>query len=52
MIDWLNVHGSLLVLLVFFAIFLAFAFWAFLPANKKKMDDYGNIPLKERYDGE
>jgi cbb3-type cytochrome oxidase subunit 3 len=52
MTEWLAANGSLLVLLVFFAMFLGFAFWAFAPGNKKRMKDYGHIPLKEASDGE
>lgn len=52
MMEWLAVQGSLAVLAAFFAMFLGFAFWAFVPANKKRMEDYGRIPLKETGDGE
>jgi len=52
MIDWLAIHGALLVLLAFFCVFLAFAAWAYIPKNKDKMNDYGQIPLREKYDGE
>ena len=52
MIDWLATHGSLMVLLFFFCLFLAFSIWAFMPTNKKKMQDYGQIPLRETNNGE
>lgn len=52
MMDWLNNYGSLLVMLAFFAIFLGFAFWAYRPANKRKFESYGHIPLEESRDGE
>ena len=52
MMDWLAHHGSELVLVVFFITFLLFAAWAYVPSNRKKMDDCGKIPLKENYDGE
>ena len=52
MIDWLAVHGGLVVLVLFFTLFLMFAFWAYVPANKNKMDEYGQIPFKEKSDGE
>jgi cbb3-type cytochrome oxidase subunit 3 len=37
---------------MFFTTFLAFAFWAYVPANKKRMEEYGQIPLEEKRDGE
>jgi cbb3-type cytochrome oxidase subunit 3 len=52
MMDWLATNGGTLVLVVFFAMFLGFAFWAFVPGNKQRMDEYGKIPLKEIDDGE
>ena len=52
MIDWLIAHGSMMVLLLFFAIFLGFAFWAYAPRNRMRMDDYGHIPLKEKSNDE
>ena len=50
--DWLAQNGSLLVLVMFFALFLGFAFWAYRPSNKSKFQTYGQIPLKENGDGE
>jgi len=47
MMDWLADHGSLVILVFFFTLFLAFAFWAYKPTNKAKMDEYGQIPLRE-----
>ena len=52
MMDWLATRGGVLVFVMFFVLFLAFAFWAFRPANKTRMDHYGQIPLKETGDGE
>lgn len=52
MMNWLVDNGSLVVLLGFFTIFLAFGFWAYRPANKPKLDAYGQIPLKESHHGE
>ncbi len=51
MMDWLATHGGTMVLLMFFAMFLMFAVWAFAPGNKKRMEAYGQIPLKENDDG-
>jgi cbb3-type cytochrome oxidase subunit 3 len=50
MMDWLAVNGSILVLVAFFALFLAFAFWAYAPANRRRMESHGHIPLKEAVD--
>lgn len=47
MIDWLSDNAGMTGLLFFFSTFCAIAFWAFRPANKDKMEDYRNIPLKE-----
>ncbi|MGB9151675.1 MAG: cbb3-type cytochrome c oxidase subunit 3 [Alphaproteobacteria bacterium] len=52
MMDWLAAHGGLLVLLMFFVIFLGFFYWAYKPANKRMMEDYGHIPMMENDDGE
>ena len=52
MIDWLADRGGIVVLVVFFTMFLGFAFWAFTPANKNRMNEHGQIPLKETGDGE
>lgn len=35
------------MLVFFFAVFVAIAFWAFRPKNKQKMKDHAKIPLKE-----
>lgn len=34
-------------LLMFFGIFVGIAFWVLMPANKKRIEAYGEIPLKE-----
>ena len=47
MMDWLAQYGSELVLVMFFAMFLAFAAWAYAPSNKKRMNDNAAIPLRE-----
>lgn len=52
MIAWLETNGSITVLLVFLVMFVAFGVWAYVPANKRKMEHYGHIPLKETHDGE
>lgn len=48
MIDWLASHGGIVVLLTFFGLFVGFSVWAYLPANKEKMNTYGQIPLEEK----
>lgn len=52
MMDVVARHGPLAVLIVFFMIFIAFAVWAYKPQNKNKMEDYGQIPLKESPNGD
>ena len=47
MMDWLATQGGIVVMIFFMALFLGFAFWAFAPANKKKFEQHGQIPLKE-----
>lgn len=49
--DWLASYGGIVVLIMFFIMFLGFAFWAYVPANKLKMDEYGQIPFKEKNNG-
>jgi len=51
-IEWLSAYGSVVVLPAFFAIFLLFGVWAYRPANKRKLQEYGRIPLQESRDGE
>lgn len=52
MMDWLTANASMVVLVLFMAIFLAFAFWAYRPANRAMLKEYGDIPLKESRDGQ
>ncbi|MGE3623682.1 MAG: cbb3-type cytochrome oxidase subunit 3 [Bdellovibrionales bacterium] len=52
MMDWLIQHGGMLVTVMFFVLFIAIAFWAYRPANKSKMQSYGDIPLKANDNGE
>ena len=52
MMEWLALHGGMAVLVVFFALFLAFAFWAYRPSNRNKLESYGQIPLKESQNGQ
>jgi len=52
MMDWLVAHGGVLVLVMFFVMFLSFAYWAFQPKNKDRMNEYGQIPLREKNDGQ
>lgn len=50
MIDWLAQHGPSIVTVAFFVLFVGVALWAFLPSNRKKLEAYGQIPLKEHED--
>lgn len=52
MMNWLAYHGPVVALLLFFTIFLGFTFWAYRPANKKRFQEYGQIPLRESHHGE
>ena len=47
MMNWILAHGSLTVLVLFFSLFIIFGFWAFRPRNRDRMDEYGQIPLRE-----
>jgi cbb3-type cytochrome oxidase subunit 3 len=47
MMAWLEMHGGLVVMLVFIAMFLMFAVWAYRPLNRSKLEAYGRIPLEE-----
>lgn len=49
--DFILNHIKEIMLLFFFAAFLGIAWWAFKPANKKRMKSYGDIPFKEKDDG-
>lgn len=52
MMEWIAAHAPVIGLILFFALFLGAAIWTYLPANKKKMEAYGKIPLRERQDGQ
>ncbi|TVQ84782.1 MAG: cbb3-type cytochrome c oxidase subunit 3 [Micavibrio sp.] len=41
-----------LLLLIFFAVFIAILFWLYHPRNKEKFESYGKIPFKEDQDDE
>lgn len=42
--------GGIIVLIAFFVAFAGIALWAYLPANKDKMTQHGNIPfIEDRY---
>ncbi|MGB4100768.1 MAG: cbb3-type cytochrome c oxidase subunit 3 [Alphaproteobacteria bacterium] len=48
--DWLAQHGPVLTTVCFFAGFVGIALWAYFPANKKRLEDQGKIPLRESSD--
>jgi cbb3-type cytochrome oxidase subunit 3 len=52
LLNWLAAKGNLVILVMFFAMFLGFALWAYAPTNRKRMKKYGDIPLREAVDGE
>lgn len=47
MIDWLAEYGAYVMLIAFFAAFVGVAIWAYFPANRQKIEKYGDIPFKE-----
>jgi cbb3-type cytochrome oxidase subunit 3 len=47
MIDWIANNAGMTGLLFFFSVFCVIAFWAFRPANRERIEDYRNIPLRE-----
>lgn len=51
MMDWLVQHGPTVATLFFFVAFVGIALWAFLPRNRARLDQYGQIPFKERDHG-
>ena len=51
MMDFLAKYGSMIVHPVFMAVFFGFGYWAYKPSNKKQMEAFGDIPLKESRDG-
>ena len=42
-----SADAGLIGLLFFFAVFLVVAIWAYLPANRQRLESYKNIPLDE-----
>ncbi|MBV8061044.1 MAG: cbb3-type cytochrome c oxidase subunit 3 [Alphaproteobacteria bacterium] len=52
MMDWLTQNAGMVGLVLFFALFLCFGVWAYSPGNRKKMEQYGKIPLEESRHGE
>jgi cbb3-type cytochrome oxidase subunit 3 len=39
-------------LILFMTLFISVVFWAFRPKNKKKLEAYGSIPLRDDDDDE
>lgn len=48
MIDWLIQHAPSIGLLGFFLGFVGVAVWAYLPANKRRIEDHAHIPFREQ----
>ena len=44
--DFIAKHSGEITSVFFFSMFVIIAFWAYLPRNKKKLQEYGNIPFK------
>ncbi len=45
-IDWVSNSSGIIVTVIFFTVFLGIAIWAYLPSNKKNLEDQGMIPFK------
>jgi len=48
MIDFIIKNSGLISLVGFFSFFGVTFIWAMLPRNKQKLEDYKNIPLREK----
>ena len=48
MLDFIVSNASIIGLLFFFSCFLIIGVYALRPKNKKKFEEYGQIPLKNR----
>lgn len=49
--NWLTDHSGTIVTVVFFTLFVIIVIWAYLPSNKKSIQDQAMIPFKEDKDG-
>ncbi|MEM6603651.1 MAG: cbb3-type cytochrome c oxidase subunit 3 [Pseudomonadota bacterium] len=47
MIDFLAKNAGMIGLLFFFCVFVGVAIWAYWPTQKKKLEAYKFLPLKE-----
>ena len=45
--SWLAENATIVGLLFFFSFFVLMALWTYLPRNKTKIENYGNIPFTE-----
>mgnify|MGYP003386828521 CR=1 FL=1 len=50
MMGWVADRAGTLGLVIFFTIFVVAVIWTFAPKNKQKLEQYGNIPLRETKD--
>jgi len=46
MIDFLTIHSGVIVSVLFFTMFVGIAIWSYLPRNKRRLQNYGNIPFE------
>ena len=46
-IEFIFEHSGLIVSLLFFSMFTGIAGWAYWPGNKRRLQEYANIPLEE-----
>lgn len=47
MIEWISQFSGYVLLLVFFTAFTGIWIWAYLPANRNKLEQHRNIPFRE-----
>ena len=47
MIEWLSQFSGYAVLLAFFGAFAGIVVWVYRPANRRKFEQYRDIPFKE-----
>ena len=45
--DYIANNSGVITTVVFFTVFVLVAVWAYLPANKTKLNDHAMIPLQE-----
>jgi len=49
--DWLTDNSGMIVTIGFFTGFVSIALWAYMPSNKRNMQEQAMIPFKEQDNG-